>query len=105
MTIEVRGGVPRTRIITVTTASYQFTPPNAPTKFLQLNNEGAGNIKVYWTGADATADINYFTLGANGTGTEFFEGPVELADENSSVWFRTEAGSSDLTIVSYQRRG
>lgn len=105
MALEINGGVPAVRKFTATTTVADFKVPNAPTKYLQVNNEGSDDVRMYFTAADAAADDNYIILGANASGFEFFEGPVELADNESRIWFLADSGSQELTIVSYQRRG
>lgn len=105
MPMEIRGGQWKIRRVPVTTAVDSFQPPNAPTKYVQISNEGAENVRIYDSKANADADTNYFVLGPNASGFEYFEGPLELADENDKLWFKAEANTSTLAIVTYQRRG
>lgn len=105
MLVEQRGGVARIRRLTATTTVQSFQPPTLPTKFLQLSNEGANAVRIYFTAADAAANVNYLTLGASGGGTSYFEGPVELGDSEDKLWYLAEASTSALVMISYQRRG
>jgi hypothetical protein len=105
MPFENRGGVPRNRQWTVTSTAAKFTPPNRPTKFLQLANLGAVSCRVYWTEADATGDVNYFTLAASGSTGDYFEGPVEIADTEDGIWLKSTGANTTILAISYQRRG
>lgn len=103
---EIRGGIPRIRQHTVDTTGAGYRPPNCPTKYIQINNDDeAESVRVYFEQSDFDDDINYITLGPSGTGTEFFEGPVELSDEQDMVWLRAVGGTPVVTVVSYFRRG
>lgn len=102
MSFENRGGVPIVRRLSVTT-TFGVYPLPVTTKYLQIFNQGANAVRVYFTAADYTADDNYLTLVAtNGV----FEGPVELRANASELYFRAQGGTTTpVVVIGYQRRG
>ena len=102
MSFENRGGVPIVRRLSVTTTFGHYPLP-VTTKYLQIFNQGANAVRVYFTLADYTADANYLELVAS-TGT--FEGPVELRANASELYFRAQTGTTTpVVVIGYQRRG
>ena len=102
MSFENRGGVPVVRRLSVTTtgtAGAEGLNLRVTTKYLQIANEGASSVRLYFSQADFDGDTNYIELSAS---DGFFEGPVEA----SRIWFKASGGSSDpLVLVAYARRG
>lgn len=93
--METRGGRPRTQRVSVTAVGAPLALP-FPAKFLQISNEGAAPLRIYWTGEDFTADTNYIELALT---TGFFEGPAEIA----TIWLRGAGGvSNPVIVVSYE---
>ncbi len=102
MSFENRGGVPIVRRLSVTTTFGAYPLP-VTTKYLQIFNQGANIVRVYFTAADYTADANYLELAAT---TGVFEGPVELRATGSELHFRAQTGTTNpVVVIGYQRRG
>lgn len=102
MSFENRGGFPIVRRLSVTTTFGQYHLPVA-TKFLQISNEGAVAVRVYFTQADYTANTNYIELAPT---VGYFEGPVELRANAAELYLAGQAGTANpVVIVAYQRRG
>ena len=97
--IEIRGGVPRNRLWTVTSTPQYFVMPNAPTKYLQLFNQGANPVRIYWTAADAAANQNYIELAATGTnGAAIWQsGGGMVSDGPGRIFFATGNGGAPTT--------
>lgn len=103
MPMEIRGGVPRTRIATVDAAGSSFSTAGLGfklAKWVRLRNTGGNEVRIYWTPEDYTADVNYMTLEANDTPSGVFEGPAEVA----TIWFKSAAGTT-LEMTFFQRIG
>lgn len=102
MSFENRGGVPIVRRLSVTTSFGGYPLPVA-IKYLQLYNQGANDVRVYFTEADYLADANYLVLPSS---TGVFEGPVELRATAFQLFFRAQGGTSTpIVVIAYQRRG
>ena len=102
MSFENRGGFPIVRRLSVTTTFGLYRLPVA-TKFLQITNNGANAVRVYFSAEDFTANTNYIELVAS---TGFFEGPVELRATAAELYFAAQTGTSNpVVVVAYQRRG
>ena len=102
MSFENRGGVPMVRRLTVTTTFGAYPLP-VTTKYLQIFNQGANIVRVYFTAADYVADANYLELAAT---TGVFEGPVELRATASELHLRSATGTATpVVVIGYQRRG
>lgn len=99
MSFENRGGAPVVRRISVDTSGTEggYHLP-AVTKFLQLSNEGANIVRVYFSAVDFADDVNYFELDAS---TGFYEGPAET----NNIWLKGSGGSSTIVMIAYTRRG
>jgi hypothetical protein len=82
--------------------------PPMVTKFVQISNEGANILKVYFTKPDFDADINFISLAAT---TGFYEGPAEVGvnptgpQGRDRLWFRSAAGATTAVVLWYLRRG
>ncbi len=98
MTVQIRGGFPRTLRLTVTTTFDPYRLDLGRTNYLQILNRGANVLRIYWSQADMTADVNYIELGTTSP-DNFFQGPVELLD--GYLYIRGNGGSTDVTITSY----
>lgn len=103
MLVTTRGGVPNCDNVTVdgTGGAYAFKitdqtgkRESVPSRFVQISNEGANPLLLYFTLADFTAGTHKITLAAT---TGYFEGPVEA----KSIWWKGSGGSTDATIVFY----
>jgi hypothetical protein len=78
------------------------------TKFVQVSNQGANILRLYFTKEDFTLDQNYLDLAAT---VGFYEGPAEIGvnpggpQGRDSLWFRSAAGVTTAVVVWYGRRG
>ncbi len=100
--IETRGGFPfvtRRSVPTGTSAQQLFASPGH-IKYLQVMNEGANVVRLYFAREDYDADTSYVELAAT-TGT--FSGPVELRSRN--LFIRAVGGAADpVVVIMYLRR-
>ena len=100
--LGLRGHIPRNERFSAATAAgadasrVHHSSPQ-PCSFLQIRNEGANDIKVYWRVEDFTNDEHYFTIAS----TSEYEGPAEAKE----FWVRSLVGPSDLVAIFYLRRG
>ena len=114
MPLAMRGGIPVIQTLTVSTTGTEYRP-RMPTSAIQVINNGAVDVRLYFSLADFTANTNYLIVPAGG-GT--FSGPAELwpmsasqqavnqaATNRGGVWLRTETGTSLVSAVFYERRG
>lgn len=105
MSLEWRGGIPRTRLHVVGAgAKYAFDPPGT-SKFVRLKNlssTGAESVRVYWTQADFTADANYMTLDAV-VATK--DNAVNLPIEADAIWMKSDSGTPTVEVTTIHRRG
>jgi hypothetical protein len=79
--------------VSVSFGEFQFS---GPTQFLQVSNEGANAIRIYFTAQDFTLDQNYITLAPT---VGYFEGPVALGENASSLFLRAVGGTSASVVV------
>ena len=90
----------------ITTTGESRRPPGV-VKFLQVSNEGANELRLYFTEADYDADENYVSLAAT---TGYFDGPVELGGSipgpngRDQLWLRSVTGDTTAVVVWYLRR-
>lgn len=99
--LETRGGFPFVRRLAIPTgdAPIQIVKSPGHIKYLQISNEGAGNVRVYFSRRDYEENENYIVLPAtNGS----FEGPVELREQY--LFLRSETGTSDPVVVTFYLR-
>lgn len=113
MSLELRGGIPRIRRYTATTTGHKTNPPGV-TKHVQISNDGANALRVYFTKADFDADAafgatdGFIQLAAS---TGFYEGPAEIGSGSQSnpdlngLWLRGVVGDATGQILWYLRRG
>lgn len=114
MSVQICGGFPVVRRLSVPTtgigADGEYRLPG-PTNFLQVANEGANIVRIYFTKSDYDADVNYVELAAT---TGYFEGPVEIAQavpkdghaNRAGLFLRAVTGTTNpVTVVAYMRRG
>lgn len=88
MSVEIRGGVPRTiRRLALTTATGVVVDLPFTTKHLVIHNLGGFVVRIYWTqkafdddaaGAAAFPNDNYVTLTINGETRDTIEIPAEV---------------------------
>ena len=104
----VNSGRPFTRALAVTNTAKTFYPP-VKTKFLQLRNEGANAVEVFWDRSKTNDSTRGFTLAASGSAGDFFEGPVELfrgedpQDANrGGITLKTATGTSTVRALYIQ---
>lgn len=91
-------GIPIVRRITVTLTYGLFTFPS-PTDFLQISNEGANTVRVYFSLADYNDDVNYISLAPS---VGYFEGPIALGNGRSVLYMRSLVGpSADVVLIGY----
>lgn len=102
----VRGGLPKCARLTVTTTGEGRRPPGV-TQYVQVSNEGANVLRIYFQADDFTADANYIELVAT---TGYWEGPAEIGaplpgsiSGRDQIWFRTSGGDSDISVIWYLR--
>ncbi len=112
MTLSIRGGLPVVAQLTVDDVDGREVRAPGATNYLQISNEGASDLKVYFTRPDFENDMAYLTLAAT---TGYFGGPVEIgvgqAGPNAAelgrenVYLKGSGGSTDVVLVWYVRRG
>lgn len=110
MLVETRGGVPIILRVTATAAVKEIlllkNGTQIVTKFLQISNEGAANVRVYFAAADAAADANYLLLTPPASGFSYYEGPAEIGESATlTIWLKSEGADCAVSLVGYQRRG
>lgn len=95
-----RGGIPHVFRETITTTVRKHGFPFY-SNYLIVRSDAA--VRLYFTEADATADANYVEIPAPAAATPHgeWQGPAELCD----VWLATSAGSANIELVAFQRRG
>lgn len=108
--LEIRGGEPSvTRIAALTTAGQKVSarvkkPANIDggykflTKYVQVFNTGGNGVRIFFNEADYTANADYVLIAS---GDPPFEGPAETR----GIWVRSDAATTDVHVVFYQRRG
>ena len=103
--MEVRGGLPVVERITVDTTGEGRIPPMV-TKWVQVSNEGANALRIFFTSADFDAAEGYIELAAS---TGFYEGPAEIGvggpNGRDKLWLKGVGGDADVVLVWYLRRG
>lgn len=97
MAIPIRGGVPDVFRATIDTTGRDHGIASF-THFLQISNEGANDLRVYFTQEDFANDDKYIELDAV---IGFYEGPAEVG----RVWFKAVGGNTDVFAIFYARRG
>lgn len=108
MATPVRGGQPFVQRVTgATTTGAQLMPPG-PTSFVQVSNDGAEALRLFFSLQDYTDQVNYIELPAT---TGFWDGPAEIAASpgtasgRDAIWYRSAAATTDFQVVFYVRRG
>lgn len=97
MTIDIRGNICRVFRASIDTTGREKRP-EAVTVRLQISNEGANVLRVYFNQQDFDADADYLELAAS---TGFFDGPVEIPDR---YFLRAVGGATDVVALEYYRR-
>ena len=115
--MELYGGIPRCRRVTITTAGVSYGAPVDPsasvelgkTNYLEVANVGANELRVFFTKADFEADTNYRTVPTTAGALNPFKGPVSLEDNSAPysqplLWLKSNGGDTTAEIVFYYRR-
>lgn len=97
-----RGGVPHVFRATVDNTTGRKHSLPAYCNFLKIR-VATNPCKLYFTEADFTADTNYVLVPVPAVTTPYgeWDGPVEGGD----VWLKGSGGSTDVELVTFQRRG
>ena len=104
------GGVPR--VFRFTAANGQAVPASADglawnvpfeIKYLQVRNEGANPVRLYFHEADfALNGTDFFVeLAAGGSAGDYFEGPVRLPSNENLILLRATGGATDVVAIAY----
>lgn len=100
-------GKPYTRTFTATTTATTFFSP-VPTKFVQIRNEGANAVNVFFDSADSADATRAVVLAAAGSEGSYFEGPAFLlaGDDpgnatRGGITLTAAAATSDVRCVFY----
>jgi hypothetical protein len=98
---QVRGGIPHVFRETITTAGQKHRLPHY--SFYLIIRAATAPCKMYFTEADFTDDVNYVSVPVAAAATPHgeWQGPVEACD----VWLKGDGGSSNVELVTFQRRG
>jgi hypothetical protein len=105
--VQTRGGVPYVLKDSIGTGGRKCRLPFL-ISHLKIRNLGSNPVKLYFTEIDFTADENYVTIPIAAAITPYgeWEGPVETTSgDRDSIWLKSTAGSSNIELVSFQRRG
>lgn len=120
MSVEIRGGVPRT--LNLSAAAAPGATVNLPfgTKFLQIYNLGANPVRIYWTEKDLNDDANFITLTANAGTRDFWEGPAEVQSQSgcepddvrgeannwgNRFFVEGQGGASNIEVTAFAKLG
>jgi hypothetical protein len=108
MSIQTRGGVPYVLRRSVDGTGGKVVLPFL-TSYLKVRNKGSGGIvRLYFTEADFDANENYIELPVATAILPYgeWEGPVEtVTGEREHLWLKSAAGSNEIELVAFQRRG
>ena len=98
--LTVRGGIPRVRRESITTAGRELKFPFF-TNFLQIRTNVA--VEVYFTEADWTNNENFILIPAPAVDAPYgeWQGPAEV----ERIWLKGSAATATVEVVAYQRRG
>lgn len=96
-------GSPVTQHITADTTGAQVTFPGKLVG-LQIYNQGANALRVYWTeadfGANLAAGVNYLPMAANGSPGDFFDRDLTFSP-GSGLWLRAAAATSLVIVTAF----
>lgn len=100
--LQSRGGIPAVFRDTINTTGREHNLPFF-TSYLVARNQGAQPVRMYFREEDFDANANYVVLPTAAATTPHGEwsGPVEAA----KLWFRAQAATAEIEVVSFQRRG
>lgn len=100
--VQGRGGIPRVKLVAATATGVQVQFPFF-TSYVTIRSDDV--VKVYFTEADMTNDENYVQVelpAAANPQSGGWDGPVE----SHSVWLQCPAaGTANVEVVGFQRRG
>lgn len=99
--LQVRGGIPNVRRIAVTAVGQKVNLPSY-TIFLKIRAEDFP-CRLFFTEADFDGDKNYILAPMPSTSRPYgeWDGPVEA----ENVWVKGDGGTSNVELVTFQRRG
>jgi len=106
--MTVRGGIPFVVRDTAVTITGRVVNLPFLINSLHVRNKGAVVCRLYFTLADFTADENFIEIPVASTTYPYGEwsGPVETAmGPYENVYLRGVAGSANIELVAFQRRG
>lgn len=101
---QVRGGFPHILREAITTTVRKH---KTPSQCFWLKIRVSGNpCRLYFTQIDADNDENYVEVPVASASTPYgeWEGPVELGAP-SYIWLKGQGGTSNVELVTFQRRG
>ena len=98
--VQVKGGHPHVFLYAVTTSGRRHQLPHIST-YIKVRTDAA--VKMFFSEEDFTAGVNYVTVPVPAAATPYgeWEGPVEV----NTLWFKTASGTSNIELVTFQRRG
>ena len=103
-------GKPYTRTFTATTTATTFyPPPDCPeTKFVQIKNDGAVVVNLFWDSNDSADSTRAIPLQASGTTGDYFEGPANLfaagdphRDGRGGITLTAASSTASVRVVFY----
>lgn len=94
MSMEIRGGKPRTFELSVDLAGFRYGLPFL-TKHVQVFAEGNG-VDVFWTAEDFEGGTNPLPVAAGAS----YEGPAEIEE----IYLKGRGGTSTVRVVVFDRR-
>ena len=100
--LQTRGGIPDVFRDTINTTGREHKLPFSCSGIV-ARNKGANIVRLYFSLADYTADVNYVELPVAAATAPHGEwtGPVEA----NQIWLRAALATSDVEVVTFQRRG
>lgn len=104
--LVTRSGIPKVLRLTAVDKATATLPQatilsGTPTTWISIRNRGAQAIRVYFTAADFTNNVNF----AEVPSTEKFDMPIELGgtDSNIGLFLAGDGADCDFTLVYAQR--
>lgn len=99
--MEQRGGFPKIQRLTVTAEGGKFELRHT-CKYLSMRVADAA-CRLYFTEADFTRNEHYIKVPIAAAATPYgeWQGPVET----QNVWLKADSGTSQVELVTFERRG
>lgn len=101
------GGIPHVVRGTFSATGRKVTLPFF-SGYLIVRNQGANPARLYFIEQDYVDDVNYVVIPVAAATAPHgeWQGPVETAqDTHADLYLRGAGGSTDIELVSFQRRG